>query len=218
RKLIKGEKLAALPLSISQIRNLVYVFVTCLLVLIGLSWFVLLKYRMEEAVDRHKILFQARAGQVEANLNAVGRMTLRAQGTLERLIEVGVGKPMAQTVSRDWIDHLQKRGERPYVALPVAAGREAIPADASIAQLENVLAFMLRVSSVQYQGLQNVWLVDLNADRFYVTPRNLPQARETLRNDATYQAFVEGSISRLRSRKLLEQLRATPGRVVMLEP
>ncbi|ABF11825.1 ATP-binding protein [Cupriavidus metallidurans] len=218
RKLIKGEKLAALPLSISQIRNLVYVFVTCLLVLIGLSWFVLLKYRMDEAVDRQKILFQARAEQVEANLTAVRRMTLRAQGTLERLIEVGVGKPMAQTTSRDWIDHLQKRGERPYVALPISAGREAIPADASIAPLANVLAFMLRVSSVQYQGLENVWLVDLNADRFYVTPRNLPQARETLRNDATYQAFVEGSIARLRSRKLLEQLKAAPGRVVMLEP
>jgi len=86
RKLIKGEKLAALPLSISQIRNLVYVFVTGLLLLIGLSWFALLKYRMDEAVDWQKVLFQARAEQVEANLNAVRRMTLRAQGTLERLV------------------------------------------------------------------------------------------------------------------------------------
>ncbi|UBM08292.1 ATP-binding protein [Cupriavidus metallidurans] len=218
RKLIKGEKLAALPLSISQIRNLVYVFVTCLLVLIGLSWFLLLKYRMDEAVEWQKILLQARAEQVEANLNAVRGITLRAQGTLERLIEVGVGKPMAETASRDWIDHLQKRGERLYVALPVSAGREAIPADASIARLANVLAFMLRVSNVQYQGLQSVWLVDLNADRFYVTPRNLPQAKEALRNEAAFQAFVDESITRLRSRKLLEQLQAAPGRVVMLEP
>jgi two-component system capsular synthesis sensor histidine kinase RcsC len=181
RKLIKGEKLAALPLSISQIRNLVYVFVTGLLLLIGLSWFALLKYRMDEAVDWQKVLFQARAEQVEANLNAVRRMTLRAQGTLERLVEVGVGRPVAQAGSRDWIDRLQKRGERPYVALPVSAGREAIPADASIAPLANVLAFMLRVSSVQYQG---------SAERL----ARRPQRRSLLRH-AKQSAASQGNIA-----------------------
>ncbi|KAF7964236.1 hypothetical protein AWV80_40200 [Cupriavidus sp. UYMU48A] len=217
-RLMKLEKRPALPMSIRQIRYLVYLFVGCFLTLVLLSWAILLKYRLHEALDRQEILFRSQAEQLQSNLHTAEGMTLRAQGVLARLFEVGMEKPLASINTPQWVSRLQRRGDRQYMSLPVSAGHQAIPAGEQLSTLADMLSFTFRVNNVQYRNVQNAYLFDVHADRFYVIPRRYGPARQLLGNDEAYQRFLGETCSRLRDSALMNRLYAAPDKVVMLEP
>lgn len=218
RRLIQAEKFATIPLSIRSIRYLVYAFVGCLLALVLVSWGILLKYRINEALDRHEILFRSRAEQLQANLRAAEFMTLRAQGVLVRLSEIGAEKQLATVDTSPWASRLQQRGDRQYIALSVAADRKPVPPEARLSVLADMLSLTFRLNNVQYRNVQNAYLVDPYADRLYVIPRRLEPARQLLADDQAYQRFFTEARDRLSSKALMERLHASPDRAVLLDP
>lgn len=216
--LIKARKWPALSLSIRQIRYLVYVFAGCFFVLVLLSWSVLLKYRVHEALDRQEILFRSQTEQLQGNLHAAEGFALRVQGALVRVMELGVEKQLARVNTSEWVSRLQQRGDRPYIALPVSAGHEAIPAGERLSALAGMLSFSFRVNNFQSRNVQNAYLMDVHADRLYVIPRRLTPARDILSKEEAYQRFMDDTKARLRGKALMEQLYAAPEKAVMLEP
>ncbi|WP_373377361.1 ATP-binding protein [Cupriavidus nantongensis] len=217
KRLMPADSSAALPLSIRQIRYLVYLFSACVVGLTVLSWGVLLHYRLREAIDRQGMVLRAQSEELQSTLHRAEALTVRAQGSLARLSDIGLANDVAAVRDTQWIDRLQRRGDRPYIALLVPPPNAGLPRK-GLKDLADVMTFTFRVNNLQYREVQNAYLIDLQADQLYVIPRRLNPARMLLQRDDARQIFLRDTLQRLRNDALLARLRAHPGQAVMLAP
>ncbi|AQV98715.1 hybrid sensor histidine kinase/response regulator [Cupriavidus necator] len=217
KRLMSTDSSSALPLSIRQIRYLVYLFSACVLGLTLLSWGVLLRYRLHEAIERQEMVLQSQSEQLQSKLHWAEALTVRAQGSLTRLSDIGLADELAAVSDEQWTDRLQRRGDRQYIPLLVAPAQARAPG-ARLKRLVDMMTFTFRVNNLQYRDVQNAYLADLQGDQFYVIPRRLEPAHALLQRDEPRQTFLRDTLARLRSDALLERLRAHPGQAVMLPP
>ncbi|WP_432261176.1 ATP-binding protein [Cupriavidus sp. TMH.W2] len=214
---MSADSSSALPLSIRQIRYLVYLFSACVLGLTVLSWGVLLHYRLREAIERQEMVLQSRSEQLQAKLHWAEALTVRAQGSLTRLADIGLADELAAVSDEQWTDRLQRRGERRYIALLLAAD-QAGTTGTRLKSLAGMMTFTFRVNNLQYRDVQNAYLIDLQADQFYVIPRRLEPARALLQHDDARQTLLHDTLARLRTDALVARLRAHPGQAQVLPP
>ncbi|SCB19446.1 hybrid sensor histidine kinase/response regulator [Cupriavidus alkaliphilus] len=217
KRLMPADSSAALPLSIRQIRYLVYLFSACVVGLTVLSWGVLLHYRLREAIDRQGMVLRAQSEQLQSTLHRAEALTVRAQGSLARLSDIGLANDVTAVRDAQWTDRLERRGDRQYIALLVAPAHASPPAK-RLKDLVDVMTFTFRVNNLQYRDVQNAYLIDLEADQLYVIPRRLSPARTLLQRDDARQNFLHDTLQRLRNDALLARLRAHPAQAVMLPP
>lgn len=217
KRLMPADNSAALPLSIRQIRYLVYLFSACVVGLTVLSWGVLLHYRLREAIDRQGMVLRVQSEQLQATLHRAEALTVRAQGSLTRLSDIGLADEVAAVRDAQWTDRLQRRGDRPYIALLVPPAPPSVPRK-RLRDLAEVMTFTFRVNNLQYRDVQNAYLIDLQADQLYVIPRRLNPARALLQREDARQTFLSDTLQRLRNDALVARLRAYPGQAVMLPP
>ncbi|WP_427308150.1 ATP-binding protein [Cupriavidus sp. H39] len=215
KRLMPTDSSAALPLSIRQIRYLVYLFSACVVGLTVLSWGVLLHYRLREAIDRQGLVLRAQSEQLQSTLHRAEALTVRAQGSLARLSDIGLVDAVAAARDTQWTDRLQRRGDRQYIALLVSSAQAGTPGK-RLKDLADVMTFTFRVNNLQYRDVQNAYLIDLQADQLYVIPRRLNPARALLQGDDARRTFLRDTVQRLRNDALLARLRAHPGQAVML--
>ncbi|NUT15870.1 MAG: sensor histidine kinase, partial [Cupriavidus sp.] len=217
KRLMPADSNAALPLSIRQIRYLVYLFSACVVGLTVLSWGVLLHYRLREAIDRQGMVLRAQSEELQSTLHRAEALTVRAQGSLSRLSDIGLADDVAAVRDAQWADRLQRRGDRPYIALLVPPANAGLPRK-GLKNLADAMTFTFRVNNLQYREVQNAYLIDLQADQLYVIPRRLNPARMLLQRDDARQIFLRDTLQRLRNDALLARLRARPGQAAMLAP
>lgn len=217
KRLVSTGSSSALPLSIRQIRYLVCLFSACVLGLTVLSWGVLLHYRLREAIDRQEMVLQSQSEQLQAKLHWAEALTVRAQGSLARLADIGLADELAALSDEQWTERLLRRGERQYIPLLLAAGHAGTPGT-RLKSLADMMTFTFRVNNLQYRDVQNAYLIDLQADQFYVIPRRLEPARALLQRDDARQTLLRDTLTRLRTDALLARLRAHPGQAMVLPP
>ncbi|CAJ96867.1 histidine kinase [Cupriavidus necator] len=217
KRLMSIDSSSALPLSIRQIRYLVYLFSACVLGLTVLSWGVLLRYRLHEAVERQEMVLQSQSEQLQAKLHGAEALTVRALGSLTRLSDIGLADELAAVSDEQWTDRLRRRGDRQYIPLLVPPASARAPG-ARLKSLADVMTFTFRVNNLQYRDVQNAYLVDLQADQLYVIPRRLDPARALMQRDDVRQTFLRDTLARLRNDALVARLRAHPGQAVVLPP
>ncbi|SPD59283.1 protein of unknown function (plasmid) [Cupriavidus neocaledonicus] len=189
KRLMPADSSAALPLSIRQIRYLVYLFSACVVGLTVLSWGVLLHYRLREAIDRQGMVLRAQSEELQSTLHRAEALTVRAQGSLSRLSDIGLADDVAGVRDAQWTERLQRRGDRPYIALLVPPASTSLPRK-GLKDLADVMTFTFRVNNLQYREVQNAYLVDLHADQLYVIPRRLNPARMLLQRDDARQTLL----------------------------